>query len=65
MRTYLATTGILFALVVAAHIWRMVAEPGLTRDPWYLILSVLAAGLSVWAFSLLRRTPRSLSEGHS
>lgn len=57
MRTYLATTGVLFALLVVAHVWRAALEPSMVRDPWFLVLSVLAAGLSVWAFSLLRRTP--------
>jgi hypothetical protein len=65
MRAYLATTGILFAVLVAAHLWRMALEPSLTRDPWYLILSVVAAGLSIWAFSLLRRVPRPAHDGRS
>jgi hypothetical protein len=59
MRTYLATTGILFALLVVAHVWRATVEPNVVRDPWFLVFSVVAAGLSIWAFSLLRRTPRS------
>jgi hypothetical protein len=63
MRTYLATTGILFALLVVAHVWRMALEPTLARDPWFLVFSVLAAGLSVWAISLLRRAPRPTADG--
>jgi hypothetical protein len=65
MRTYLATTGALFALLVVAHVWRMALEPNLARDPWFLIFSVLAAGLSIWAFSLLRRAPRPASDSRS
>lgn len=57
MRTYLATTGALFALLVLAHVWRATIEPNLVRDPWFLIFSVLAAALSVWAFSLFRTAP--------
>lgn len=58
MRAYLATTGVIFALLVVAHVWRATAERNLVRDPWFLLFSVLAAGLSIWAFSLLRRAPR-------
>jgi hypothetical protein len=65
MRAYLTTTGVLFALLVLAHIWRATTEPGLTRDPWFLLFSVLAAALSVWAFSLLRRAPRPATDTRS
>jgi hypothetical protein len=65
MRTYLATTGVLFALLVVAHVWRATIEPTLVRDPWFLIFSVLAAGLSIWAFSLFRRAPGSAPDNRS
>jgi hypothetical protein len=65
MRAYLITTGVLFALLVLAHIWRATTEPSLTRDPWFLLFSVLAAALSIWAFSLLRRAPRPASDTRS
>lgn len=54
MRAYLAVTGTLFALITLAHLWRMAAETALMRDPWYLLLTVLAAVLGGWAFRLLR-----------
>jgi hypothetical protein len=65
MRTYLATTGVLFALLVVAHVWRATIEPNLARDPWFLMFSVLAAALSFWAFSLFRRAPRSAPDNRS
>jgi hypothetical protein len=56
MRAYVITSGILFALVVAAHIARMLAESAaLARDPSYLLLTLAAAAMSIWAFSTLRR----------
>jgi hypothetical protein len=59
MRAYLLTTSILFALVCLAHAWRVVAESStLARDPWFLIITLVAAALSVWAFRLLKRLPR-------
>jgi hypothetical protein len=60
MRAYLITTGTVFTLVAAAHIWRVISESGaLARDPWFILLTLLAAALSVWAWRLLRETTRS------
>ncbi|MBB4634326.1 hypothetical protein [Longimicrobium terrae] len=62
MRTYVLTTGIIFALIVAAHVSRMVAESAaLARDPVYLLITLVTGGLSAWALVLLRRTPASRS----
>ena len=59
MKAYLITTGCIFALIVILHIWRMCAEwPRLATDPFFLLLTALAAGLSVWAFRLLRLSSR-------
>ena len=50
MKPYVMTTGVLFALLTVAHIWRMVAEgPGVSGDPFYLGITVLAAALALWA----------------
>ena len=56
MRAYLMTTGAVFALVTVAHVWRIVAEsPSLARDPWFVLLTLFTAGLSVWAWRLIRQ----------
>jgi hypothetical protein len=55
MKSYLVTTGVLFALITVAHVWRMIAEsPRFATDPFYLLLTVAAAALSVWAWRLHR-----------
>ena len=60
MKAYLITTGTVFTLVTLAHIWRAIAESSaLARDPWFVLLTVMAAGLSVWAWRLLRTSARS------
>ncbi len=60
MRAYLTTTGILFALLVLVHLWRVVAESvALARDPSFVFITVLSAGLSAWALRLRRTVPRS------
>ena len=61
MKGYVITTGALFGLLTMAHIWRMVQEPHLARDPWFLVFTGLATGLSVWACRLLISAKRSPS----
>lgn len=59
MRTYALTTGVIFALLAVAHLYRMVAEShSLATDPWFLIITGIAAVLSVWAFTVARKSPR-------
>jgi len=59
MRTYLAVTGVLFALIVVAHIARLAEEGnGLLRDPWWVLLTAVAAGMSLWAWRLFARARR-------
>jgi hypothetical protein len=53
MKAYLATTAVLFALLVIAHVFRAMQEPHLARDPFFLLVSVIALGLTVWAIKLL------------
>ncbi|MBK6780547.1 MAG: hypothetical protein IPI38_07570 [Gemmatimonadetes bacterium] len=56
MRAYLMLTATIFGLVTLAHLWRIVAEDrGLLVDPFYLALTLLAAGMCLWGLRLLRR----------
>ena len=58
MKAYLVTTATLFALIAVVHAWRMIEErSSLARDPWFLIITVIAAALAGWGISLLRRGP--------
>jgi hypothetical protein len=60
MKAYLITTGILFALITGAHIWRAFVEgPQMAKDPIFILLTILAASLSIWAWRLLRTLPRA------
>lgn len=59
MRAYIGITGLVFALMFAAHVARILAEgPGLLRDPIIIMTSVLSLGLCIWALVLLTRGPR-------
>jgi hypothetical protein len=60
MRAYLMTTGTAFGLVVVAHVWRVFVEGAhLVREPPFVLLTLAAAALSSWAWSLLGRSTRS------
>ena len=59
MKTYVMTTGVVFGLLAVLHAWRAVQEAGhVGKDPWFLLITAAAAGLSVWAFTVLRRSSR-------
>jgi hypothetical protein len=59
MRTYVIIAGAVFGLLTAAHIWRIVVEPHLARDPWFLLTTVASAVLCVGAWRVARRAPRA------
>jgi hypothetical protein len=59
MRTYVTTTGMLFGLIVLAHLWRAVKEGApVATDPFFVALTIVAAGLCLWAWRLLVRESR-------
>ena len=55
MKAYIITSGMIFGLITLAHIWRITKEPHLATDPFFFILTILAAALCVWAWVLFRR----------
>jgi len=62
MRAYVATTGVIFALVTVAHLLRTGEILGrVAADPWfvagYTALTLLCAVLAVWAWRVFRRLP--------
>ena len=47
-------TGVVFGLLALAHVWRVIEEGvSTTRNPWFVLTTVLAVALSVWAGRLL------------
>jgi hypothetical protein len=63
VKAYLATTGILFALVAALHVWRLVVEWPVLRAEFWIVAggSLLPALLALWALNLLLAQRRNLS----
>ena len=60
MKAYIMTTGAVFGLLVLAHIWRVIEEgTSVAKNPLYVAITIIAAGLCLWAWRLLRLMPRS------
>jgi uncharacterized membrane protein len=59
MKAYVITTGALFGLLTLAHIWRICVEPHLATDPWFILFTLIALTLSLWAWRLLKRSSGS------
>lgn len=54
MKAYVMTTGAVFGLIALAHVWRVLAEgTRLAMEPWFVLLTVIAAALCLWACRLL------------
>lgn len=55
-RAFIAVAGLIFALILAAHAARIAVEgAGLLREPDFVVTSLIALGLALWAAWLLRR----------
>jgi hypothetical protein len=60
MKAYLITTGIIFGLITAAHVLRVFAEGvAMAKDPFFILLTALAAGMCVWDWRLFWKLSRA------
>jgi hypothetical protein len=60
MKNYVMTTGAIFGLITMAHVWRVFEEgTHLATDPWYVLITLAAAALCLWAWRLLRTWTRA------
>ncbi|MDQ2937553.1 MAG: hypothetical protein M3R67_08590 [Acidobacteriota bacterium] len=60
MKAYVMTTGVIFGLLTLVHILRIIVEGlHLATDPLYVLITVAAAGLCLWAWRLLWVSRRS------
>jgi hypothetical protein len=60
MKAYVMTTGVVFGLLTLAHILRIVMEGvHLAKEPLYILITLAAASLCIWAGLLLRNSSRS------
>ncbi len=60
MRRYVVTTGVAFTLLTLAHVWRAAVEGWtVARDPWFVLSTVVATSLAIWAWRILARSGHS------
>ena len=53
MKAYVITTGSVFGLLVLVHIWRVIEEGShLLKEPGYVLITAVSAGLCLWALRL-------------
>ena len=56
MKAYVLTTAVVFSLVTLVHIWRVIEEGWrLATEPWYILITLAAAALSVWGWRVFWR----------
>jgi hypothetical protein len=57
VRAFVATSGLIFAMIFAAHIARLLFEgAGPLRDPVFIVSSLASFALVIWAAILVRRS---------
>ena len=60
MKTYVMITGAVFGLVAAVHVWRALEEgPHLATDPWFVLITIIAAAFCLWACRLVWAAKRT------
>jgi hypothetical protein len=59
VKAYVIATGVVFGLLTLAHIWRIFQEPHLATDPWFILITLAAAALSLAAWRVVRRSTPS------
>lgn len=59
MKAYVLTTGLVFVLIVAGHVARILAEgPRVLTEPIFALSTLLSVGLAAWAWRLFQRLSR-------
>jgi hypothetical protein len=54
VKPYVMTTGTIFGLITIAHVLRMFSEGSeLIREPLFILLTLIAGALTVWAGRLV------------
>jgi len=56
MKAYVMTSGAVFGLITLAHLVRMIVEGmHLATEPIFVLLTIAAGSLCVWAWRVLRQ----------
>jgi hypothetical protein len=57
LKAYVIIAGVIFALLTVVHVWRIIVEPHSATDPWFILITLASAALSVGAWRVVRRAP--------
>jgi hypothetical protein len=58
MRRYLLVSGVLFGLLTLVQVSRIAIETiGVARDPFFVLSTLISAGLTFWAWRVMRHGP--------
>jgi len=55
LKAYVITAGIVFGLLTLVHIWRIIVEPNLATDPWFILITLASGALCFGAWRVARR----------
>jgi hypothetical protein len=55
LKAYVITAGVVFGLLTLAHIWRIIVEPNLASDPWFILTTLASGALCLGAWYVARR----------
>jgi hypothetical protein len=59
VKAYVMNSGAMFGVITLVHVWRVFEEgTRLVSEPWYVLITVAAAALCLWAWMLLRALRR-------
>lgn len=60
LKCYVIVTGLIFGLLLVAHVARFVAEGSyLLREPIFVLTTIASGAVFVWAIALFRRLQKS------
>lgn len=59
MKAFLIAAGVVFGLLVLAHLMRITVEPHMAQDPWFWATTAVSGVLSGWAWVLVWRLRRA------
>jgi hypothetical protein len=55
LKAYVITAGIVFGLLTLVHIWRIIVEPNLATDPWFILITLASGALCFGAWRVARK----------
>lgn len=55
MKAFVAASGMIFALLVVVHVWRLAEEGRGAVNPFFTGVTVVAAVFSMWAWRVYRK----------